>query len=150
MASLRSAVGHIPLILSGANVIICNKQNEILLQKRSSGAWGLPGGLMEFGESLEQTACREVIEETGLLIKSRDLKQLHTFSGGEFEFVLDNGDCFSAVTTLFYSPHYEGELRVDDCETLALDFFNPRLLPENTEKEYITYINYYLDYYLWM
>lgn len=32
----------------------------------------------------------------------------------------------------------------------ALDFFNPRLLPENTEKEYITYINNYLDHYLRM
>lgn len=50
----------------------------------------------------------------------------------------------------FYSPHYEGELRIDGCETLVLDFFNPRLLPENTEKEYITHIKHYLDYYLWM
>lgn len=32
----------------------------------------------------------------------------------------------------------------------ALDFFNPRLLPENIEIEYITYINYYLDHYLRM
>ncbi len=33
-----------------------------------SGTWSIPGGHMEFGESFAQTAAREVMEETGLLI----------------------------------------------------------------------------------
>jgi len=33
-----------------------------------SGTWSIPGGHMEFGESFEQTARREVMEETGLSI----------------------------------------------------------------------------------
>jgi hypothetical protein len=49
---LRSLVGTRPLILVGAVVIIQNENQQILLQHRKDGDWGLPGGLMEPGESL--------------------------------------------------------------------------------------------------
>lgn len=35
-----------------------------------AGTWALPGGKLEMGESIEQCARREVLEETGLEIKS--------------------------------------------------------------------------------
>jgi 8-oxo-dGTP diphosphatase len=35
-----------------------------------SGTWSIPGGHMEFGESFEDTAKREVMEETGMVIKN--------------------------------------------------------------------------------
>lgn len=76
---LRQYVGHQPIILPGSVVLILNTENEILLQKRYDGGWGLPGGLMELGESLEDTAKREVQEETGLAIT--DLQLLGVFSG---------------------------------------------------------------------
>ncbi|WP_347342956.1 NUDIX domain-containing protein [Lysinibacillus pakistanensis] len=66
---LRQYVGHQPIILPGSAVIILNNANEVLLQKRYEGGWGLPGGLMELGESLEDTAKREVFEETGLTMQ---------------------------------------------------------------------------------
>jgi 8-oxo-dGTP diphosphatase len=56
-----------PLVGIGA-VIVHN--DKILLEKRRNdpgkGKWSIPGGLVELGESLEQTVVREVKEETGL------------------------------------------------------------------------------------
>ncbi|WP_338001047.1 hypothetical protein [Neobacillus terrae] len=40
---LRQYVGHRPIILPGSVVIIVNQQNEILLQERHNGNWGLQG-----------------------------------------------------------------------------------------------------------
>ncbi|MFP4539508.1 MAG: nucleotide triphosphate diphosphatase NUDT15 [Candidatus Paceibacterota bacterium] len=46
------------------------RNNKILLGKRKNitghGTWGLPGGHLEFMESLEESAARELEEETGL------------------------------------------------------------------------------------
>ncbi|MBT02156.1 NUDIX hydrolase [bacterium] len=50
--------------------IICLKKNKILLARRAFepaiGEWGLPGGFMELGETLEEAARRELKEETNL------------------------------------------------------------------------------------
>lgn len=57
----------------GAGVVIV-KDNCILLGKRKGGVgdgeYGLPGGSLELGESLEECAIREVKEETNLILNS--------------------------------------------------------------------------------
>ena len=64
---LRDNVGNMPIMLMAAGVIIQNKAGEILLQKRSdSNKWGIPGGMLDYGESAEEAAIREVHEETGV------------------------------------------------------------------------------------
>ena len=51
--------------------LICPNKNSILLVKRAAepgkGLWGLPGGFIERGESLEGGAKRELLEETNLV-----------------------------------------------------------------------------------
>lgn len=56
----------------GVGVIVW-KDNCVLLVRRARppelGAWSLPGGAQELGESLFEAARREVAEETGLVIQ---------------------------------------------------------------------------------
>lgn len=125
---LRQFVGTKPLILPGSVVIIGNDAGEVLLQKRPEGRWGLPGGLMNLGESFEEVAEREVFEEIGL--KPQNLKLLHVYSGKDFYTKAPNGDEFYSVTAVFMTKEVEGTLHFDASETLAVQNFPYDKLPE--------------------
>lgn len=124
---VRQYVDHRPLILPGAVVIIQNEFSEILLQERKPGLFGFPGGLMDLGESLEETASREVLEETGLCVS--DLELCQVFSGPDYYFKIDNGDEFYSVTVVYHTKTFTGTLQVNEEETLSLGFFPIDNLP---------------------
>ncbi|ACS86913.1 NUDIX hydrolase [Musicola paradisiaca] len=139
--SMRRLIGHQPLLLAGSNVIILNRDRQVLLQHRTDGCWGLPGGLLELGESLEDTARREVREETGLELK--DLVFLRVFSGPEHFFTLANQDQIYVITALYVSRHYHGEIQVDKTESHDVRFFDFSSLPPLGD-EYRHYLDYFL------
>lgn len=60
--------------------IIIEVRGRVVLIERSNPpfGWAIPGGFVDYGESLEYCAKREAKEETGLNIY--DLKQMHTYS----------------------------------------------------------------------
>ena len=54
-------------IVPAANVVVIDADQRILMIKRSdNGNWAVPGGALDLGESLPETAVREVREETGI------------------------------------------------------------------------------------
>lgn len=69
----------------GVGVMIL-REGRILLGKRNDdpekadselhgeGTWTMPGGKVEFGESFEEAAVREVLEETGLAVNKESLR----------------------------------------------------------------------------
>ena len=71
----------------GALVVRRGKnETEILLIKHNGGHWAFPKGHVEAGESEEQTALREVQEETGLTVPPESARLVMTLER--------NGDCF--------------------------------------------------------
>jgi ADP-ribose pyrophosphatase YjhB (NUDIX family) len=52
--------------------VVVRREGEILLVRRAKpprqGEWGIPGGAQELGETIFETAIREVFEETGLTV----------------------------------------------------------------------------------
>ncbi|MGH4123824.1 MAG: NUDIX hydrolase [Clostridium sp.] len=146
---LRKIVGHQPLILVGAVTIIINDKKRILLQKRkttSYGMWGLAGGLMELGESTEDTARREVFEEAGLTIGKLNL--IDVFSGPGNFLKVQNGDEFYSVTVAYYTNEVNGDLVIDESESLGFAFFDINQLPDNIVKSHRKMINRFLELYI--
>lgn len=128
LKELRKTVGHAPLLWAGAAVIIKDDSGKILLHLRSdTGTWGIPGGAVNLGETLEDAAIREVFEETGLTVS--ELKLLDVFSGEDFHFKYPNGDEIYGITALYEAGKVCGTLRCSD-ESPKLNFFTSNCLPE--------------------
>jgi 8-oxo-dGTP diphosphatase len=62
-----------PVVGIGAVVI---RDGKVLLIRRGvapgRGLWAVPGGSLELGETLQQGAEREILEETGITIRARE------------------------------------------------------------------------------
>ncbi len=125
---LRQFVGHRPIILPGSVVLVFDSAGAVLLEQRISGHFGLPGGMMDLGESFETVAIREVKEETNLTI--RTLEFFKNYSGPSHHVVLENGDEMYVVTAVFYTTDYEGDLQHNPDESLRVQFFSLDQLPE--------------------
>ena len=125
---LRQLVGTRPLLLVAAGVIVQDSNGDILLQRRADGTgWGIPGGCMELGESLEGTARRELREETGLV--AGEMTLLDVYSGPDFFLEFPSGDQAYIVGATFLARHVEGDARVDGLEGVELGYFPPTAPP---------------------
>ena len=127
---LRKYVGHEPILTAGVGLFVVNDENKVLMQLRTDyNAWGFPGGSMELGESFEDTARRELKEETNLEID--ELKIYKIISGKETYREYPNGDKLYDITAIIIVKKYHGEIKINDDESKKLDWFPINELPEN-------------------
>ncbi len=121
---IRSMVGHNKIIMNASGAII-ERDNKILLQRRSdNGKWGLPGGIMEMGETYHEGAIREVKEETGLDIELDYLIGIYHNKDMEWP----SGDMAHVICAVFKAHITSGTLSIDS-ESLELKFFSKEELP---------------------
>lgn len=64
----RPILGVGALILDGDSILLVQRGKEPL-----RGYWTIPGGAVETGETLYTALCREVMEETGLVVRPTGL-----------------------------------------------------------------------------
>ncbi|UWQ06731.1 NUDIX hydrolase [Aliiroseovarius crassostreae] len=57
----KPVLAVLAIVLRGQDVLLVKRKNE-----PDAGLWGFPGGRLEYGETLEEGACRELFEETGV------------------------------------------------------------------------------------
>ena len=124
---IRKFIGHSPMLSAGATIVVL-KDNKILLNLRSdTNTWGIPGGSLELGETLEGAAARELKEETNLDAESFTF--LNVFSGNDFYFEYPNGDKLYSVIALYRADNVTGNLKATDGESFELRYFAKTELP---------------------
>ena len=130
---LRELVGKRPLFSVGATVVAFDEQNRVLMQLRSdTGTWDFPGGSSELGDSLEDTARRELLEETGLVADR--LEFITVLSGAMYRETYPNGDEIYIVSAVFIARDLTGNLQTDE-ESLELRWFAPSSLPLELDRK---------------
>jgi len=92
----------------------------LLTQRADNGQWCLPSGGMDPGESLSETAVREVFEETGLTVEVTAL--IGVYSTPHMIMVYPDNTRVQVVSTTFACKILEGKPGLSD-ETLDVGFF---------------------------
>ena len=121
--------------------VVVNEKEQLLLARRSVepkiGEWCLPGGFVELGESPEETALRELQEETGLSGK------ISLLLGAAVD---PHPDYHTVLITSYLVRSFRGKLDPGDDVSEAV-FFSPDALPSIAFKTHRHFIRHYFSVY---
>lgn len=118
---VRKVIGHEPMLLAHAVVILFNEQNEILIEERADdGYLDFPGGTVDMAEEVIVTAKRELFEETGLV--ADELELFNIYSGEITRYQYTSGDITYGVDIVYVCKKYHGELKPQKEEVKQLTF----------------------------
>ncbi len=114
--------------------VFLEKEGKVLLGRRhkdpekadselsGEGTWTLPGGGMRYKETPEETACREVKEETDIDVREEDLVKVSATD--------DRTEDAHFITIGFYCDEFEGEAKVmEPDEIVEWKWFDKNDLP---------------------
>lgn len=96
------------------------KQGLVLIHRKNSPkVWAIPGGFVDYGESVEDAACREAFEETSLKVEL--VRQFHCYSDPLRDPRQHN------VSVVFIANAYGTPIAADDADDIGL--FNRGNIP---------------------
>ena len=102
------------------DIIIEYKEGIILIERKYPPAgWAIPGGFVNYGETVEHAAIREAKEETSLDVEL--IRQFHCYSD------LQRDPRGHTITTVFIARG-KGEPKAED-DAKAIGIFNKEKLP---------------------
>ena len=129
---LREKVGHDLLLMPAVCGIVVDVEGRVLLGRRSdTGRWALVGGIIEPGEDVADAVVREVLEETGVLVRPDRIVSVWTVPPTEYL----NGDKVSYVITTFRCTPLSGEAHAADDESVEVGWFGPGELPPLSDRD---------------
>ncbi|OHV66825.1 NUDIX domain-containing protein [Pseudofrankia sp. BMG5.36] len=110
-------------IVPAATAVVPDGQGRVLLIRRSdNGKWALPGGQMDVGERLADSAVREVKEETGLDVEV--VRILGLYSDPRHVIAYDDGEVRQQFAVCFETRVLGGQLLADGSEAKDARFFS--------------------------
>lgn len=118
-------VGGLGQVRLGCSAVIPEPGGSRLLLTRrlDNGQWCLPGGGLDPGESVQETCEREVLEETGLVV--RIVRLLGVYSDPHLLVEYPDGNRFQVVVLNFEVEVLGGEPGLSD-ETTQVGYFTPQ------------------------
>lgn len=122
VSNIRKKVGSAPLVVAYSVMVVYDEKKGILLEEREDdGYWDFPGGSIEFNETAEEAAQRELGEETGL--KAQSFSFLQIFSGPIAYHRYPNGDEVSGVDIVYLATAVSGQPHMQKEEVRSLKWW---------------------------
>ena len=99
------------------------RDGKLLLVQEADGHWALPGGWVDYNQTVYSNTVKEVLEEAGMRVKPLRLIALHEHNRRNTRQFLFN------ICSVFVLCEYESGAFRPNLETVACGFFGPDELP---------------------
>jgi 8-oxo-dGTP pyrophosphatase MutT (NUDIX family) len=128
---LRRFVGNRPLFLAGVTAVIVH-EGRVLLGHRSDNRALTPiTGIVDPGEEPADAACREALEEAGVVVRAEQLTWVHQIP----RITYSNGDVSDYLDLTFRCSWISGEPEPVDGEMTDVGWYPLDALPEEVSEE---------------
>lgn len=122
LALLRAEAGYATPKVD-VRAVVARDGELLFVREAHDGAWSLPGGWADIGQSPSEVAEREVLEETGYVVRATKLLAVYDKAKHE------HPKAFWYCYKLFILCRLEGGAPKPSHETLEVEFFGPDALP---------------------